>query len=432
MTVRIPTWGRAHLSRLAGPSMIVYAGGVARAGLAFLMNMVVARWFSPDEFGVYYSFIVVAMIVHGVFGEGLDPAVVRSYAHSAANEPGRKRIVVGSALVLRLAIGTPLILACTVWSEWFAGLIFGDPAHAQALLLGLGTGLATAFLGFALAILQGREEFRIRAALTPLLNLLRLVLVPIFIVAGIFVLPTILWAHAVLALGCCLIGFWAVRSDLTDMSASREQIVELFQVSKWSVVVYFSYFGYCYLGIPALSYFHGSAESGIFAAAAALMMVIETAIAAVTVVQLPAVSKLTSVGAFRKYVRRAAPVYAGISLALLPLIFAASYIVTLIYGDSYQESASALRILVLGGLVHFIAAPLSMVFYGIKRPELFAFTQVVSLIAWAIAAVVLIPPFSIQGAALATLIARLISGVLIFALLWRILRAGTVAETGAG
>ncbi|NNM00446.1 MAG: oligosaccharide flippase family protein, partial [Gammaproteobacteria bacterium] len=144
---------------LTGPSSLVFAGNMSRSVLGLLINVLVARWLGPGDFGLYYLFMVTMIAVFAIIGEGLDPAVVRSYAHSAEHNAAHTPAVVGSALALRLWLGIPLVLLGVIGGSWFAEQVLGDPRFTMPLKLGVVAGIGAALASFALALFQARHQF---------------------------------------------------------------------------------------------------------------------------------------------------------------------------------------------------------------------------------------------------------------------------------
>jgi O-antigen/teichoic acid export membrane protein len=403
--------------RELGPSALVYAGNLARTALGFLMTLLVARLLGPEQFGLFSLFIVVMILCHNLAGEGLDPGVVRYYALYLHSNPVRASRVLGAALAVRLAVGFALALAVWFAAGWMAVVWLSSPSAAGILRLGAIGAVIAAVTNFMLAVLQAREQFVAYALLTPLTNLLRIASVPLLVTFGAFTLYSVTTLHGVCFLMSALVGVILLRRPLRAARFNCAALRELLGFSAWTWLASLSFLVQVHLAIPVLNRYAGAAQAGVYAAGLSLLLVADQLTAAVLTVRAPKVSRLTDRAAMRRYVQNGMP--ALLLLALPPAIgiLVADPMVRLIYGTDYAPAGAVLRVLLFGSLATLVTHPLYLVFYAMSRPSLYAASAVVSLVAWAVCAMLLIPHNGALGAAWASTAARLLQGALIVLLL---------------
>ncbi len=403
-------------------TMMVYGANMARAGLGFIVTLLVARLLGPEQFGIYSLFIVVMVVAHNLLGEGLDPAVVRCFARYADRQPERARQVLQASLALRVGLALPIVGAGWMAAPWFAEAILGNHTLALPLRMGLLCGLTASLCTFTLAGLQARERFVAYAALTPLVNTLRVVAAPLLLVLGLFTLPWLMGLHVALFLVGAVAGMWLLRDTFAHFRVEAELAHELLHFSKWTALASLSFLLLATLSVPALNALGTAHDAGLYAAGASLLMVVDQITVAILTVRAPAVSRLEDRTAFLAYVRKALPTALYLALPLCLLTLAARPLMLLVYGAEYEGSAAVLQVLIAGFLATLIAHPLSLVFYAMNRPDRYAVTAVAAFLAWAAAAWILIPTNGALGAAMAVCIARVLQAALIGALLWHGLR----------
>jgi O-antigen/teichoic acid export membrane protein len=161
------------------------------------------------------------------------------------------------------------------------------------------------------------------------------------------------------------------------------------------------------LGILTLGWLSTDEEVAAFRVAQRGSMLVTLALTVINLVIAPQITRYYRNGD-REQLRRLVHKSAGGALALalpvaLPLIFAAGWIVELVFGQVYRQPATVALALLAGAQLVNVAigsVGLLLSMSGFERDTLMG--QVIGLIVNLLLAVVLIPPFGATGAALAT------------------------------
>ena len=417
MPLKSASYGKKMLAQVG----IVYTGTAARAGLALVISVLVARWFGPELFGIYNFFLATMIIFQALFGESFDAGVVRYYAFHEHSDDRAASAVVGNFLLLRFVMAVPVTLAGIALSPWIANRFFQEDAYTLPMQLGLLGAFVFAMLSFFLALLQARDRFLQRSLIFVLINLLRLLSLPVLFIFGWLSIPVLIGSHLLwLAVGsgiACWLVWQVLRKARLDMGVFRE----LIKFSKWSASAHFLFVFSNSLAIPVLAYLASAKMAGIYAAGTSLVLVIEMAIGAIMTVQLPAFSRESDPDALRQHIKRSFTLYAGTALLCSPLFLFATPLTQLVYGPEYLESARVFQILLIGVIASLLSHPLSQVFYAVNRPQLATLVTFVSTLVWIGTAVFLIPDHAASGAAMSTLLSRIVGAVMIIYMVWSIL-----------
>lgn len=419
---------RAQLA--ARLSANVYIGRIVRAGLGFGVSLILARVLGPEDFGLFSFFIVTVVIGMNVLGEGLDPGVVRYYsrfAHSGASNPAS---VLSTGLFIRSLLGALAVVLLLVEDGWIAENVFSNPSYDVPFRIGIVGAVVAALWSFSLAGYQAKEKFGIYAILMPLANLLRLFAILFLLTTCLLSLETVIWSTVASFFLIAVAGIWGLREDLHYNLIKLVVFRDLVRFSKWTIVSSLFFVLQANLGVPALGYLANAHEAGIFAAGMSLLLIIDQLTVAILTVQLPAVSKVVNALGYRKYVGRTLPLSLVAALLLSPLIFLARPIIILIYGEAYEAAVGVFEILVGGFLATLVTHPLHLVFLSMNRPQIYTATTALSLSAWIAFALYLIPSLGAEGAAWASLVARLIQAALIVGVLWVVLALESRTKTG--
>ena len=419
----------ASLGR-ASPTILIFGGNIGRSVVGIVISMLVARILGPGDFGLYYFFIVTAMIGQVIFGEVVDGAAIRYLAHYRIHEPDLVHRVIGSAVVLRLIISVPLVLVVAFSSGWIAESLYGDGAYVSVLHSGLICGLAAGWFNLTLSIHAAHEEFVRRAVLPVVVNVARLAVGLVLLSLGLFAVDTVIWGETAAWVVVWVVTLWPLREELRAARFNCQQLSQLFHFAKWSLLGHSSNLLLMTAAVPTLGYFWDSEAAGIYAAAMTLTIAFEHVTGAIFIVQFPAASKLKRMDEIRRYMKEKALRYVLTAAAFLPGILLAEPAVTLVYGASYVESVAIFQILYVGVMVNIIATPIGLVLIALNRPELFSLAAFLGFLSWAAMAVVLIPDAAAVGAAQTTLVARIVFATLIFAFLWTAMRSSATGASG--
>lgn len=413
---------------LCGPVGVNYLSIMMKAGLAFVINALVARWLGPSDFGLYFFFIFFVMIGHSLLGEGLDSGVVRFYAHYQKNDTTQVPGVLGSALFVR-AVGMLLfVLVMTLASQWLALHLFDDPRVQSIVVVGAVAACGTALLNLGLSLFQAKQQFWLRAIFAPATNVLRLVLVTAYWWAGVLTLKSVLWQQVFSAVAVIMVVAWVIRSDLAESQVSRRHVSEQLRFNVWGALATVSILVYSNLGVPVLKHQMGDEAAGYFAVAATLLLMIEYVTYSVTMVMLPSLSEHTEKSVYLETVRRWLPMCVAVAVLLSPIVLLAKPLIILIYGETYEQSVVVAQILFVSVQVNVVAYPVSVVLLAMNRPGVFALCHVLPIGVWVFADSLFIGEDGIVGAAIATLTARSTAALLILGSLWWLLRGSADAS----
>jgi len=393
-----------------------------RSVIAFLISIIIARELGPIQFGLFSLFIVLMIIASNLMGEGMDAGVVKYYAKTARKNQRTANEILASAFALRLVIGIPIVLFALFFGEWLAMAIYHDESYITPIRLGLIGAFFAALWSFVLTTIQSTENFKTYSYFTPIVNILRLIAIPLLFAFSYFKLSSILIVHIIIYIACTLYGFWYLRAHFKGVKPRFQHISDQFHFGKWTILASLFFIVTSYMGIPILTYFSDPSAVGIFSAAIQLLMIVDQMTIAILTVQLPAVSKLTNNKSYRAYIRRYVPIFSLIAISMLPGFYFIDDVIILLYGDAYAQSASIFKILLIGFLITLVTHPIQLILLSANKPHMYALIQGMSLVTWLVATILLIPTFGAAGAAWALLISRLTQAAAIIVFVWFVVK----------
>ncbi|WHZ21337.1 MAG: hypothetical protein OJF47_000449 [Nitrospira sp.] len=422
---------RSGAKALSQQTALVFAGKMTGACLGFVMSLLVARWMGPEEFGLFSLFIVILIFGNDVLGDGLSPGVVRFYSMYRCPDPSKAAEVLTNALALRLLLGIPVVVVGVTVGLQYTERVFHSQSYVAPVVLGLVGSFGAALWSFNLSVWQAREEFGTYGVMVALINVLRILSLPVLFLGGYLTLGGIMGSHVLVYFLCALSGLWVLRRNLGHVRVNGELLRELFGFSKWPAMASLCFILQVNLGVPVLSSVVNAREAGLYGAGSSLLMGVDFLTVSLLTTLLPKVSRLTGIEQCRVYVRRSFPAYALIAAAILPVLFFARPIVIGLFGLAYEGTIEVFQVLFVGTLGTLVTHPLYLVLYTMDRPQLHTLSGIVGLIAWLLAGFWLIPQFGAVGAAWTTLCSRLVQSFMIVVILWHALGFGGSSRVAA-
>lgn len=397
--------------------LLVSQGGGRLIG--FALGIVLARRFGAAGFGAY-AFVMTYVLY---FSFAADAGLGRLLIRDVARAEGRTGRLLEDVLGLRLA------LAGVAYLLMLAGAVLaGTPAREVGYIALAGSGLATGAVSGALAsVYVAREQMRVAALFGLLSSGTTALAVLGALIGGAGLLGTfVAGALANLPPLLCLAWHWRrhdpwPRPRLAP-AAWRASLRASLPYAALSLV------GLIYFRVDALmlAWLEGPRATGIYTAAYRLFDAV-TDIPGVAVAALfPTLARLHQ-GPRAELRRTYARVVAALAVlgvpALLGLVLLAEPIVVLLYGDGFSESAAVLRWLSLAVYLIFLDTANTMLLYSGDNLGRVLGLSLVTAAANVLLNLILIPRYSYNGAAIATVLASALSLAIFTPVVLRYLRS---------
>jgi O-antigen/teichoic acid export membrane protein len=386
--------------------------------VAALISVVTARWLGPEGLGVYWLI---------VFGSGLAVTVLggvgSAIAYQISNRGRPPREVVATALALAVGVGlVALLLLGTIY------LVSGDPSLWWLPVIGgaLPLLLASSALTWALLGADDHRNYN-RAILAPsALTLLFLVLLlgPGQLAnGGDSSVRLALTAWLLAQAGTVLWLLWIGRHDwlppaLQAITPAGIGSIALFglQTGLADVVSLLNY----RVDVFILGLLKGPADAGIYTIAVQIadaLWVVSSAIGVAIYARVGQLQRREAAALTARSMRHALFILTilGIGAMILP-----SFVFPILFGDEYSGAIAPTRLLVPGIVIFGLGRIFSTFFTnGLGRPRIPLLIAATSLVICTVLSFALIPPFGMNGAAVATTVSYIVSMLLAIAIFSR-------------
>lgn len=391
---------------------VIYVGLILQMAIAFLAQVLVARYLSVGDFGGITTGTAILNIGAILGTLGLSEGLTRYLPRINDDE---KVSLVRVAFVVTVPVSLVLGIVCTLGAPYIASEIFGDASVTTSIrIFGAGIPFASVLM-LAVGGIRGQEVPRYRVYLKNLLQpSVRFSLVIISVVYGLgqsgFALSYVIPYAVVGGIGIILL-----QQTLPSYSPDRitqDRISELWKYSLPMTVSKAASFVYRSADIFIILYFIGSegvGSYGVAYAAARLVLLFNTAF---NFLGAPIASRLESEEGVRGMVDSHQPLIRWLVIAsatvLFPFVIFPSEFIGFVYRPRYTAGANALAVLALGFAVHNVLGTQGNLLRGLGESRVLAINGIIAAVTNVVLNIVLIPQYGITGAASATVMSYLL------------------------
>ena len=166
------------------------------------------------------------------------------------------------------------------------------------------------------------------------------------------------------------------------------------------------------LDVLMLGFFRQAAEVGIYSVAFRLIMPLELLPETFNTVFLPKVSRFRRREEISRYFRDTLKVTGLVAAVCVLLILFAKPLILLVLGERFLPSVKLFQILVGAFILLTMINPINLVGHSLNRPQLFAIMAGINLVLNFGGNIVFIPRYGALGAAIVTLVSRVLGGLI--------------------
>ena len=428
----VSSWIEGARSRLSHNGLVrdigvTYAGTVIGSGIGFVIQLYLQKHLGPEDYGILGLATAVGTLA-GVFTDlGLSDAMIRFAGKYREDQPDTAISRCAAALLARLALIVVVGVVGFLAADYIATNLYEKPE--------LRTPLAWVFIGMAggslygywTYFIQAYERFFTRSAVNVTIATARLIAVLILGSSAALSPTSMIIVDAAVNFTGFLLGLAFSPRGLTRAlhPKRREEIRQGLR----ELVPYCKYTGLLIVGDTIfnetdtlmLGYFVTAEEVGTYRVAWTYVMVITFLNIAAGSVLFPKLSRLSQPGDVGRFLGECTPMLLGMCLLTVP--YAAFVYFWLPWFDNRYAAALPLFYVLYVGLVFdLVAGSLSLALFSLDRPGILAGVSVLKIVVNILANLVLISLYGVLGAAIATLITRVLGGVIYLVALRRALQ----------
>lgn len=408
---------KALASRTGRNTQTALIGQVVTAGIGYLINVMLIRRLSVDDYGTFSLFSSVMMLLSGLLQLGWIDCFVRfgaEYANTstfaAIERYFFKRLAWSVAVLGTLALAVSALVAERVYHR------AGFTAYYALGVLGA---IALCFFNHVIAALRARQEIGATVRLQNISSGVRFAIIGVILFISSRGLDIAVSAYLIAPLAGIAVGTLALRGTLSQDGTLDDDLVNRIRsYHSWLLVSMITTHLIGNIDAHFLAHYHDNKSVAAFGAAARLTLPLSFIVTAISTAVLPRLS------ASRTEAQRDNDV--SLYLSKLKLFFVPALVVIALAvwlappvlirlaGEPYQDIAQLLRLQLITISVVLFANPVGLVLYVWGRTKGFAVLNAAQLLVVLVLNYLWIPSYGAMGAVAATLTVNLIGLVYIY------------------
>jgi len=404
------------LVKIAKGAGIAFGGSLAGLFLGFISRPMVARYGTEADYGVYSLALVILNICAAIATLGLRQGASRSIAYARGkNDSERVQKLIPASVQFGLIAGISLGIIVFLTSDILASKIFHDAALAFPLkIFALGIPFLT-LIYVLVSIFRGFDEVKptvyFQHILRPLLLLLFLLPIIFFNLPFTGVFYAFLGS---LVISCVVLIIYAVkrlpfpiefRTRLSASPVAKELLLFSLPLLGMTILVLVI----TWTDTLMLGGLKSSADVGLYNTAHPLAHFISAPLTAMGLIYLPVASGLYAQGSMPEMRRNFSILTKWLCAATLPLFLILflfpDTVLGFLFGASYASAAIALRILSIGFIINNFMGPNGFTLIAMGEARFAMWATLATAVLNIGLNIALIPPFGIEGAAIASVAA---------------------------
>ncbi|MBI2327772.1 oligosaccharide flippase family protein [Candidatus Curtissbacteria bacterium] len=373
---------------------------VVAGGLFFIF---VPRILGPADYGLFSVVILTTFALAAFANFGIDTGILRFFkaADSRTNQ------ILKLALEAYLVIGIAIFIAGIFLSSLLANFL-GQEVLEPLFRIAFSGLILILLTDFFVATLQARKQFLKASIVHVSSNIVRLSILFVaayFFTVNLHFLTILFFAVYIISI---IIGKGFVSFDFLSAKNHRLQIKSFFGFNFWIAA------SLAISSIPIDNYlllmFAGATVTGIYAAPYKILTSLDQFAGNFSRVLAPRFVSFNTNSQAKEFVKKTIPIVLFICFGILMTVFAANPIINLLLGAQYTDSVLIFQIIAISYIFYFgNTIPVSLIIYYFGQSRtVFLITLMVKTV-WAIFSFILIPIYQATGAALAHVIAAVVS-----------------------
>ncbi len=407
--------------RLLRGSSWVLVGRIISIILGVVINALLARLLTPDEFGAYFTCFTMVILGSLIAQLGLDRAIVRLISAAlGTGQPGKARHAIERIFAIGSMGALGMGVAMAILGPWVARNVYDSELVASVSLLTAGWLVATSLKSLFVEAFRGLQRFDLATLLdTVLLDVLWATCFGALFLVGTHVsLAATIGISAGTTMPLVFVSGWVLlRRTLAMTGTGRVARGEILAIAWPSLITNVaSYFLSTGVDLLVLASFRPESEVALYGAAARLVVLVATPLWILRGVLPPLIAELHAQGRRRTLERtlRAGATLAGLPSLMILLVFVVfgRSVLGHVYGPYYSQGALVLTLLSLGRLISVWAGAsgVTLIMTGHQKAMMYLTVSTGGLSV--AGGVLLAPRFGGPGVAAATLTMAIVQNVL--------------------
>ena len=400
---------------------LVAAPKVVAGATTLLVNVVLLRYFGPEQFAIYSLCVTGILLTDAILGAAVDMGILRLVPLHQTSDPDRALAIQKAALFLKVvpaSVATAVLLA---FSRPVARFLFHQDGYSFLIFLSAISAIGLLSLRSTQACLQVAQRFSLYAALDWLHNAVRFGGIAAILWLNRPSIPGVLFFFSIapmfaFALGIAFVGNRILGRTKQFWWAAREMA----RYVGWYATTFALTASVSRLDVFLLTSWSSLSEVGVFAGAQVFALIPELLGGYLAVVLGPRVVPYCLEGRFGSFFRRFQPLMiSGCALLYVAGFAAVRLVAPVVLPAAFIRSAPVLLILLAGAIASMAAFPVTYTFLLFVRPRFLFSMELLASPLLILLYYYTIPAYGAVGAAWVTSASRLIKAAIAQGVAWK-------------
>ncbi len=420
-----------HMQELLRGASIAFALKVLAAGLAFGLNVVLARLLGAEGSGIFFLALTIVLVAAAVGRVGMENALVRFIAaNTSTGQLGKVLGVYKMSMLFSIFMSAVITVFLYLLVPWLSKVVFTKPDLAIPLTIMVFAVIPMALLALHAHALQGLREIVASISVlsigVPMLTcLIAMLFVPSY---GV---DAAAWGYIAATIITLLAGRWLwLKATVTcdthtaefDSSELLATSMPLFGVVVMNLVITWS-------PMFVLGIWESSKNIGIFSAANRTAMLTSFILVAVNSIAAPKFAALYQQGDFESLnsvVKSTTKIVVLISIPVLLLFILIPEDILSIFGKQFEEGSIVLMILASGQFVNVATGSVGYLLMMSGNEKIMRNNMVLCAGLCIALNTISIPIYGVMGAAVSTATVLSLQNIISVVLVWKRLHILTI------
>ena len=402
------------LGQTARSIYLVTLGNGLTSLLGLVAIILVSRQLGPTQFGLFSLTFGVFMTASKFTDLGVNFALSR---YTSRHDKGGWEYYARYALFIKLALTVASSVLGIIFAPYISNTIFHNNDLTILLRLSFISLFGIMFFDYYTTLANSLKMWISSICLQSVAGLFKIVILVLLVIFSHFTVLSSILAYLASPIIGAIVGFWLTpRNYLKHLSIQSEHKEQVLRFSSWMGIAVLVGSVSGNLDIFMVGNKLTAFDVGIYSAASRLSQIVTVITASIGTVLSIRSSSLVDPAHKKKFLRKTLSLGSGIFvIAALSWVISES-LVRLTVGDSFVGSAAVFKILLFVAVLGAVQTTINSNFYGLEKPQYFAFSSIVTSTVVFVSNTLLIPRFGSLGAAYSNLISA--GALLLFSLIF--------------
>lgn len=403
------------LSHIAKGTAVIYIGNIIGMIFGFIGLVLFARFFTAEEYGIFSLGVTLLNITTAISMLGLDQGLPRQIAYYIAqNKKMETLTIIKLSIIFVLITGIALSSLIFILSDVISSYIFQIPKFSLPIKIFCIGIPFTILINIFISIYRGFKKVKEKVIF---LDITRSLLFPLFLFPIILIKVPFTWGISAYVLSLIVTSLFFIVYYIKKTPLAIKNVKKNLEFNVGKKLLIFSlplllvmimYQVMAWTDILMLGFYKDAETVGYYNAASPLGKFVSSALGAMLFSYTPIVSEYYAKNKYDELKKSYKILTKWVCSATFPLalilFFFPSMILNILFGKEYIFAALTLQILVAGYFINNLFGPNGATLTAIGKTKFLMYATGLTALINIILNIILIPLYSINGAAIATVI----------------------------